>query len=421
MPCSLRLCRIGRAILAGMEFRPNWKVRWFSIAVLMLPTLVLIVYSLRYPAVHAKGKEGVFAYLEDKPDASAASGLSWTMQESGTTASLRGIDSVDGKVAWASGTEGTVLKTVDGGAHWAKCAVPDGATDGATLDFRGVQAWDATTAIVMASGPGDKSRLYKTADGCKSWKLLLKNTDKDGFWDALYFKDNSGRLLGDPVNGAFALFASSDSGQHWIRQRNRGIHVEASEQGAFAASNSSLVEVYGAVMFSSGGKGGAFVYSVVQTEICVDDCSEQELNLDGRKDKWARETVPVGVNSESSGAFSVAARGNLAGGPRASYSAVIVGGDYTKPNETIGTAAYSTHGGKTWTAAEKPPHGFRSAVAWSEALKAWIAAGTNGSDISRDDGKTWAPLDDGNWNALSLPFVVGPKGRIARLSASVGK
>jgi len=51
----------------------------------------------------------------------------------------------------------------------------------------------------------------------------------------------------------------------------------------------------------------------------------------------------------------------------------------------------------------------------------WIAAGTNGSDISRDDGKTWQAVDDGNWNALSLPFVVGPKGRIARLSVAAGK
>jgi photosystem II stability/assembly factor-like uncharacterized protein len=83
----------------------------------------------------------------------------WQMQESGTTAGLRGIDSVDGAVAWASGTGGTVLKTLDGGAHWQKCAIPDAAADGATLDFRGVQAWDAQTAIVMASGPGEKSRL----------------------------------------------------------------------------------------------------------------------------------------------------------------------------------------------------------------------------------------------------------------------
>jgi hypothetical protein len=28
----------------------------------------------------------------------------------------------------------------------------------------------------------------------------------------------------------------------------------------------------------------------------------------------------------------------------------------------------------------------------------------------------WQPLDNGNWNALSLPFVVGPNGRIARLN-----
>lgn len=37
-------------------------------------------------------------------------------------------------------------------------------------------------------------------------------------------------------------------------------------------------------------------------------------------------------------------------------------------------------------------------------------------DISCDDGKTWQPIDDGNWNALSLTFVVGPNGRIARLN-----
>ena len=68
------------------------------------------------------------------------------------------------------------------------------------------------------------------------------------------------------------------------------------------------------------------------------------------------------------------------------------------------------------TAASKPPHGFRSSVQWSEALKVWIAVGTNGSDLSRDDGKTWQPINDGNWNALSLPFVVGPNGRIARMN-----
>ena len=38
-------------------------------------------------------------------------------------------------------------------------------------------------------GAGYTSRLYKTTDGCVSWKLLATNTDKDGFWDAIAFSD----------------------------------------------------------------------------------------------------------------------------------------------------------------------------------------------------------------------------------------
>ena len=398
-----------------MELRPLWKIRWLVIALLTLPTLVWFGYSLLHPGGKKNG-EKLYRLVEVPVHAEQTS--PWVMQDSGTTAGLRGIYSVDGKVAWASGTGGAVLKTVDGGEHWQKCTVPDSDKDGATLDFRGVQAWDAMTAIVMASGPGEKSRLYRTTDGCNKWKLLLKNTDKGGFWDALHFHGNNGWLLGDPVNGAFSLFITDDGGQHWTRQRNEGLRVSASEQGAFAASNSSLVEVHGFVMFGSGGKEGAFAYSDVETDICVDDCSRQDLNLDGRKDKWVRVAVPVGIGSESSGAFSIAARGDFAGAPKGSYTFVIVGGNYSKPNESTGAASWTSDGGMHWTAAAKPPHGYRSSVAWSKGLKAWIAVGTNGSDISRDDGKTWQPLDDGNWNALSLPFVVGPNGRIARLSAS---
>ena len=57
-----------------------------------------------------------------------------------------------------------------------------------------------------------------------------------------------------------------------------------------------------------------------------------------------------------------------------------------------------------------------SAVAWDEQANFWIAVGTDGADISRDDGKTWASIDNGNWNAISLPWVVGPGGRIAKLT-----
>jgi hypothetical protein len=72
------------------------------------------------------------------------------------------------------------------------------------------------------------------------------------------------------------------------------------------------------------------------------------------------------------------------------------------------------------------PHGYRSAVAYDAATKTWITVGPNGTDTSTDDGKNWsalqpdpalkkAPDADRNWNALSLPFAVGPHGRIGKL------
>src|SRR5271163_2329546 len=123
----------------------------------------------------------------------------WEFQNSTTKAGLRGIHAVGNGVAWASGSNGTILRTEDGGYMWQSCAMPPGAEK---LDFRGIWAWDANTAVVMSSGTGDLSRLYKTTDGCSSWKLLITNPDKDGFWDAiLFFSKNHGFLFGDPVAG----------------------------------------------------------------------------------------------------------------------------------------------------------------------------------------------------------------------------
>jgi photosystem II stability/assembly factor-like uncharacterized protein len=320
----------------------------------------------------------------------------WQMKDSGTTAGLRGIDSIDGTVAWASGTGGTVLKTVDSGTHWIKCAVPDAETDGATLDFRGVQAWDAQTAIVMASGPGEKSRLYKTTDGCGTWKLVFKNPDRDGFWDAISVADQSNlTILGDPVGGRFSIFDSSDGGKTWEKSKDMGLQSKDGE-GAYAASNSAMFVnwVDGPVAFGVGSPTGARMF------LDCDTCAGSV--------KWTSKILPSFSKGKGAGIFSLSYRDWR--------RLLAVGGDYTKPNVSAGTAAWSADGGRHWTASSTPPHGYRSAVQWSASLKVWITVGTNGSDVSHDDGKTWQPLDNGNWNALSLPFAVGPGGRIARLN-----
>jgi photosystem II stability/assembly factor-like uncharacterized protein len=338
-------------------------------------------------------------FAQSSPAVVQAQGAAvWQMQQSGTTAGLRGIFSVDGTIAWASGTGGTVLQTVDGGQHWTHCAVPDGDKDGATLDFRGVQAWDAQTAIVMASGPGEKSRLYKTTDGCGTWRLLFLNPDKDGFWDAVSVADQDNIMIfGDPVDGKFVILDTTDGGRSWEREHTAGLQSTESA-GAFAASNSSLLALWvdGVSAFGTGSPSGARIF------LECDPCDTKEM--------WRSLSMPEFPKGKAAGVFSIDARDWRRW--------IAAGGDYTKPDVSIGTAAWTADGGLHWTASVKPPHGYRSSVQWSEAEKLWITVGTNGSDISRDDGRTWQRLDDGNWNALSLPFVVGPDGRVAKLNPS---
>jgi photosystem II stability/assembly factor-like uncharacterized protein len=318
----------------------------------------------------------------------------WQLQNSGTNTALRGIHRVSDAVAWAGGAHGSVLTTEDGGAVWRACAIAPGAEE---LDFRAVWAWDAQTAVAMSSGPGELSRLYKTTDGCRSWTLLYTNRDRAGFWDAIqYWNRDQGVILGDPVDGVFTVLTVSTRGME-LSQALMPSQFDARNFGAFAASNSALAlggkpnpGETPTLWIGMGGKAGTKV-----------------LRLN-RMNQWSDSSVPMASGSESSGIYSLSFKGPRVG--------VAVGGDYEKPNEAAGTAAWTDDGGRRWKASARPPHGYRSAVAWDAVDKAWIAVGTNGSDTSTDDGRTWQTLDDGQWNALSLPWIVGPKGRIAKLS-----
>lgn len=310
----------------------------------------------------------------------------WNVAVTDSTASLRGIYNAGGGVIWASGSNGTVLRSEDDGYMWQKCKLPASA---AKLDFRAVFAWDANHAQAMSSGTGSASQLYETGDGGATWHLLFENPDRDGFWDAVTFRGKSGFLLGDAVNGRFVLYESSDLGQHWHRDETPNL-AAAKGEGVFAASNSSfLVLPDSEVLFATGGVGGPRV-----------------LRRDS-SGRWSATKVPIAGGTEGSGIFSIAFRDGTHG--------IAVGGDYTQPTQAANTAAWTSDGGVTWNPATSFPSGYRSAVAWSQELRGWIAVGTNGSDISRDDGRTWKRLGSGNWNALSLPWVAGEKGRIASL------
>jgi hypothetical protein len=345
------------------------------------------------------------------------------IEDSHTTASLRGIHNVGGGVAWASGTNGTVLRTEDGGYLWQTCNMPPGAEK---LDFRGVQGFDENTAVVMSSGTGDQSRLYKTTDGCQTWKLLFTNPDKEGFWDTIQvLSRDEFEIAGDSVDRPLADGKASHVLPVWRFHEGDNPAGNASDhsfelaadpkEGGFAASNSTLVigavprhdPVWSYQWIATQNADHSFIHreATEKTTTCK-PCRVEHLRVE----------TPMSQGSSTAGIFSLAFREDRIG--------VAVGGDYQKPTVTVKTAAYSDDSGMNWALATTLPHGFRSAVAYDPEQRLWIAVGPNGTDISTDDGKNWRPLKpsnddppdaDKNWNALSPPFVVGPHGRIGRL------
>jgi photosystem II stability/assembly factor-like uncharacterized protein len=324
----------------------------------------------------------------------------WTVQTSGIDTNLRGVSigtfanshGVGTIVVWASGSNGVLLQSKDAGKTWKRLHVPGGDT----LDFRSIQARDATTAYVMSSGDGGKSRIYKTTDGGANWKLQYSDQRKEFFLDALVCDSEiECRAVGDPVDGKFVILRTRD-GESWEQLPTDRMPAALPDEGAFAASGTCLaIYNYEDVYFVTGGPAARLFHS-----------SDAGYS-------WAVNSTPVVSGNASSGIFSISAWDK---------ALVIVGGDYKDPNNRNHVAAYSTDQGNSWKSAEQQPGGFRSAVAHIDE-KFLVAVGPNGEDISDDGGAHWRHTDSLNLNALKVlrydyAWAVGPNGTIARLKSS---
>jgi photosystem II stability/assembly factor-like uncharacterized protein len=324
-------------------------------------------------------------------------------QVSGVSDRLRGISAVNERVAWASGANGTVLRTDDGGATWRRLSIPDSGQ----LDFRDIDAIDARTAFALSIGPGGASRIYRTTDAGGTWDLQFTNRDPMAFFDAMAFWDATrGVAFSDSVDGRFVILTTQNGGRTWTRVPQDDLPPALDNEGAFAASGTN-VAVHGRDHVWIG-TGAAARSRVLRS-------------ADGGR-TWAVADTPL-ASGPSSGTFSIAFRDARHG--------IIVGGDYRKETEAVGNVAVTSDGGVTWRGLgswgaghvrDTALSGFRSAVAPVPGEPgSWIAVGPSGADTSRNDGRTWTPLEGPGFHTFGFArtarvgWGAGEKGAIARL------
>ncbi|MEV0677533.1 oxidoreductase [Actinosynnema sp. NPDC050436] len=323
------------------------------------------------------------------PPAARAHDPSWQLRPTGTDARLRGLSAVDSRVAWVGGSNGTVLRTRDGGRTWDSVPPPDTAA----LDFRDVEAFDARTAVALSIGPGASSRIYRTADGGRTWVEAFRNADPDAFYDCVAFFDRfRGLAVSDPVGGRFRVLATRDGGRSWRQVPEDAFPPALEGEFSFAASGQCVTTAgpRDAWIATGGGSRARVLHS-----------------SDGGR-HWAATDTPLHP-SASAGVFAVAFRDPRRG--------VAVGGDFADPSGAAANLALSRDGGRTWVGGTRPPEGYRSGVAWHGSSV--VAVGPTGSDVSRDGGRTWRRFDAGSFDTVDCPttcWAAGEKGRVGVLT-----
>lgn len=316
-------------------------------------------------------------------------------QSSGTTVVLQAVSAASAQVVWVSGHGGVVLRTTDGGAHWARLAAP-GAD---SLQFRDVHAEDSAVAWLLAAGPGERSRIYHTRDGGRSWTAQFVNHDSSAFFDCFAFWDaHRAVAFSDAVAGAFVVLVTDDGGARWQRVPAGALPPAQPGEGAFAASGTCVV---------AAGTGHAWIGTGAA------DTARVLRTTDGGR-TWAAAATPV-PGGPTAGLASLAFVDTLHG--------VALGGDVADPAGRGPNAARTADGGRTWRPAPRTTFvGAAYGGVVVPGTRTLVAVGPGGMDWVPGGGSEWAPLDTlAYWSVGFAPdggvgWAVGPQGRITRVT-----
>ena len=210
------------------------------------------------------------------------------------------------------------------------------------------------------------------------------------FFDGMDNYNSTLFVMGDPINGFFSLFYSTDFGQTWNK-----IDGPAAKEGeaGFAASGTNVQVLDDSTfIFVSGGKTSRFFKST------------------DRGKNWTVADLPFPTGSHSTGAFSIHMKNREFG--------IVVGGNYESPKDSLLNCFITEDGGKSWKTPIQNPNGYRSCVIEKNGI--WYCCGTSGLDYSLDNGANWTTLSENEFFALATDnqyiYATARKGFIHRFN-----
>lgn len=300
--------------------------------------------------------------------------------------SLRGLSIVNNNIVWASGSNGTVARSTNGGKTFEWITVKDYEK----RDFRDIEAFNDNTAVIMAVA--EPAIILKTTDAGKTWKKVFEDSTKGMFLDAMDFNGNRGIVIGDPIDKKAFIAFTKDQGNSWKKIEENKEDTLKNGEAFFAASGTNVKQLKDdKILYVTGGTDSRLFYN-------------QKL--------YALDIIK---GEESTGANSVAVNSSQ-------QNTVIVGGDFKHDTVSIKNCVLvKLDKEATFHLPYTPPHGYRSCVIYlsNDTL---IACGTSGVDVSTDGGLNWKLISKDSFHVCqkakkgNAVFLAGANGRIAKLS-----
>ena len=311
--------------------------------------------------------------------------------------SIRGLAVPNSNTIWASGSKGSIAKSVNGGTDFEWMQVKGYES----RDFRSIHAWDDKQAIIVAVAA--PAIILKTIDGGNSWYKVYENTDTLMFLDAIHFKDASnGLVVGDPIHNYIFLLSTNNKGEHWNEIPSSYFKTPLEKGEAFFASS------------------GSNIAQLTKDDFLVSGGLRSRLWINGQA-----LNIPIIQGGTSTGANSMAISPN-------GNNIMIVGGDFMKDTSRLQNAVglklfIKPNSNQKWQSEKIPywkidlntglPNGYRSGVEYV-SNNILISCGTSGVDISKNKGKSWDLISTESFHVVRKQpntksvFLAGSGGRI---------
>ena len=290
----------------------------------------------------------------------------WILQNTEFETQSTGINYIsiaNENVVWATGFDGTgtgqnmqqFTKTIDGGETWESSVIDIGNTN---LGISMIHGYDELTAWLVAypRAANQFGGIFKTIDGGQTWtrQNSASYDTSSSFANVVYFwDDNIGFAQGDPINGDFELYVTSDGGNNW--QQVPGDAIPNPLGGEYGYTRQ--IEVVDDIVWFTTNRGRIYV------------------SID-RGNNWEVYQSPL------SDFGSAEQNGNLSFSD--SQNGIIIDNN---------SNVYRTfNGGSSWEQISTSGTVYTSGLCFIEGTNTVFSTG-GGSSFSLDGGYTWAPID----------------------------